>query len=141
VQYLEAKLILKPDRFKSVESFREFSKIVKRIAKQAEVGFTKDPSADDPKIREIFFFDTPDFALYRNAFILRRRISYELVQLEQELGLGGEEGRAAVDEIAMRLQAVRPEGQCADLTDPGVLAGSCRGGGAPHVKPLWSHQR
>lgn len=30
IQYLEAKLILKPDRFTSVESFREFGKIVKR---------------------------------------------------------------------------------------------------------------
>src|SRR5262245_30591123 len=77
VQYLEAKLILKPNRFKSVESFREFGKIVKRVAKQTEVGFIKDPSADaGPEIREIIFLDTPDFALYRNAFILRRRISY-----------------------------------------------------------------
>lgn len=33
MQYLETKLILKPDRFKSVESFREFGKIVKRVAK------------------------------------------------------------------------------------------------------------
>jgi hypothetical protein len=31
VQYLEAKLILKPDRFTSVQSFREFGKIVKRV--------------------------------------------------------------------------------------------------------------
>jgi hypothetical protein len=27
-------------------------------------------------VREIVFVDTPDFALYKNAFILRRRISY-----------------------------------------------------------------
>lgn len=77
VQYLEAKLILKPDRFRSVESFREFGKIVRKVAKQTDVGFTKDPRADaTPEIREIIFLDTPDFALYRNAFILRRRISY-----------------------------------------------------------------
>jgi len=30
VQYLEAKLILKPDRFVSVESFRDFGKLVQR---------------------------------------------------------------------------------------------------------------
>src|SRR5262249_1200306 len=30
-----------------------------------------------PRIREVLFFDTPDFALYRNAFILRRRLLYE----------------------------------------------------------------
>ena len=77
VQYLEAKLILKPDRFKSVESFREFGNIVKRVAKQTEVGFVKDQNASGgPEIREIIFLDTPDFALYRNAFILRRRIAY-----------------------------------------------------------------
>lgn len=39
IQYLEAKLILKPDRFTSVESFREFGKIVKRAAKETDVDF------------------------------------------------------------------------------------------------------
>ena len=77
VQYLEAKLILKPDRFRSVESFRDFGKIVRRVAKQTGVGFIEDGKASlSPEIREIIFMDTPDFALYRNAFILRRRISY-----------------------------------------------------------------
>jgi len=77
VQYLEAKLILKPDRFKSIQSFREFGKIVMLAAKETGVGFTKDPNAEaGPEIREIIFLDTPDFALYRNAFILRRRVSY-----------------------------------------------------------------
>ncbi|GAU85941.1 hypothetical protein [Bosea sp. BIWAKO-01] len=77
VQYLEAKLILKPDRFTSVDSFREFGKIVRRTAKQVGVGFTKSEEADlAPQIREIIFLDTPDFALYSNAFILRRRVSY-----------------------------------------------------------------
>jgi len=77
VQYLEAKLILKPDRFTSVDSFREFGKFVKRAAKDTEVGFISDPqSGQRPDIREILFLDTPDFRLYNNAFILRRRISY-----------------------------------------------------------------
>jgi len=77
VQYLEAKLILKPDRFRSVESFRDFGKIVRRVAKQTGVGFIEDRRASlSPEIREIIFMDTPDFALYRNAFILRRRVSY-----------------------------------------------------------------
>jgi len=77
VQYLEAKLILKPDRFKSVDSFREFGKIVSKVAKRTELGFIKNESASaGPEIREIIFLDTPDFALYQNAFILRRRVSY-----------------------------------------------------------------
>jgi len=77
VQYLEAKLILKPDRFTSVESFRDFGSLVKRTAKALKVGFADDPDAGRrPEIRKIVFGDTPDYRLYNNAFILRRRISY-----------------------------------------------------------------
>jgi hypothetical protein len=77
VHYLEAKLILKPDRFTSVESFRDFSKLVQRTAKNLKVGFITDPKTGlRPDVREIIFGDTPDFRLYNNAFILRRRISY-----------------------------------------------------------------
>jgi hypothetical protein len=77
VQYLEAKLILKPDRFTSVQSFRDFGKIVRQTAKKLGVGFIEDEKAGRrPETREILFFDTPDFRLYDNAFILRRRISY-----------------------------------------------------------------
>lgn len=77
VQYLEAKLILKPDRFVSVESFRDFGKLVQRTAKSLAVGFATDPKVGRrPDIREIVFMDTPDFRLYNNAFILRRRITY-----------------------------------------------------------------
>src|SRR5271168_1602261 len=77
VQYLEAKLILKPDRFTSVQSFRDFGKIVQRKAKKVGIGFIEDREAGlRPEVREIIFGDTPDFRLYNNAFILRRRISY-----------------------------------------------------------------
>jgi hypothetical protein len=77
IQYLEAKLILKPDRFTSVESFREFGKLVKKTAKKEDVGFVPDVEAGlRPNIREILFLDTPNFRFYNNAFILRRRIAY-----------------------------------------------------------------
>ena len=77
ITYLEAKLILKPDRFTSVQAFREFGKLVQETAKRSGVGFITDPEAGlRPQIREIIFLDTPDFRLYNNAFILRRRISY-----------------------------------------------------------------
>jgi hypothetical protein len=77
VQYLEAKLILKPDRFTSVQAFRDFGKIMQRTAKSVGVGFIEDRETGlRPEIREIIFGDTPDFRLYNNAFILRRRISY-----------------------------------------------------------------
>ena len=77
VTYLEAKLILKPDRFTSVQNFREFGKIVEKTAKKVGVSFIDDPKAGlRPEVREIVFGDTPDFRLYNNAFILRRRVCY-----------------------------------------------------------------
>jgi len=76
IHYLEAKLILKPDRFTSVESFRYFWKLVKRTARTVGVGFTDRESQRSPRVREIVFGDTPDMRLYHHAFILRRRISY-----------------------------------------------------------------
>jgi hypothetical protein len=78
ITYAEAKLILKPDRFVSVDSFRQFGKLVQRTAKRLGVGFVEDRETGlRPQIREIVFVDTPDFQLYKNAFILRRRISYQ----------------------------------------------------------------
>ena len=77
ITYLEAKLILKPDRFTSVQCFRDFGKIVRATAKKVGVGFIPDPNSERrPEVREIIFGDTPDFRLYNNAFILRRRITY-----------------------------------------------------------------
>jgi hypothetical protein len=77
VQYLEAKLILKPEPFVSVQSFRDFGKIVQATAKKEKVGFVAAAESGlRPEIREIIFMDTPDFRLYNNAFILRRRVSY-----------------------------------------------------------------
>src|SRR5271168_3089595 len=67
VQYLEAKLILKPDRFTSVQAFRDFGKIVQRTARKVGVGFIEDREAGlRPEVREIIFGDTPDFRLYNN---------------------------------------------------------------------------
>ncbi|RBP16804.1 hypothetical protein DFR50_10481 [Roseiarcus fermentans] len=77
LSYLEAKLILKPERFTSAKALREFGRIVRKTAEATKIAFTPDPEFDlPPKIREIVFADTPDFALYASAFILRRRIAY-----------------------------------------------------------------
>jgi hypothetical protein len=77
VQYLECKLILKPDRFTSAKVFQEYSDVVAKTAKQAGVGFSTKDVALKPEIREVLFLDTADYRLYNNAFILRRRIAYE----------------------------------------------------------------
>ena len=56
ITYLEAKLILKPDRFTSVESFREFGRLVQKVAKKSGVGFIPDAEAGlRPQIRDPFW--------------------------------------------------------------------------------------
>jgi len=78
VHYLECKLILKPDRFTSPPTFHEFGRIVGGVAERYEIEFsTEGFKGLRPRIREVVFLDTADFALYNHAFILRRRVSYE----------------------------------------------------------------
>ena len=72
IHYLECKIILKGERFTSVENFSDFSKIVRRTAEASSVGYsTEDFKGLRPEIREVLFVDTQDFRLYNNAFILR----------------------------------------------------------------------
>jgi len=78
IHYLECKLILKPDRFTCVQDFREYGNIVGQAASECGIGFsTKRALQLKPRIREVLFLDTADFRFYNNAFILRRRITYE----------------------------------------------------------------
>jgi hypothetical protein len=78
IHYLECKIILKPHHFTSAASFREFGKLVAKAADHVGIGFDATCVVDPrPKIREVVFFDTSDFRLYNNAFILRRRVTYE----------------------------------------------------------------
>jgi hypothetical protein len=75
ITYLEAKLILKPEFLTSGRSFRAFGRMVQETARLTGVGFIPDARTErPPESREILFADTPDFRLYKNAFILRRRI-------------------------------------------------------------------
>jgi hypothetical protein len=78
VHYFECKLILKPDRFTSSPSFHQFGKLARGVAKDLDIGFSTGAFKGlRPRIREVVFLDTRDFALYNHAFILRRRIAYE----------------------------------------------------------------
>ncbi len=76
IQYFQPKVLLKPDRFTALKCFREFGKLVRDAAREAGVGFERDKTNGRPTVREIAFVDTPDFLLYKNGFILRRRVSY-----------------------------------------------------------------
>jgi hypothetical protein len=78
IQYLECKLILRPNHFTSRKSFFDFARIMRRPAAESKVGFSSEQFVDAPlQIREVLFLDTADFRFYNNAFILRRRIPYE----------------------------------------------------------------
>ncbi|MFI5132209.1 MAG: hypothetical protein ACHQFX_19550 [Chitinophagales bacterium] len=78
LNYLAFKLILKPNRFVSRESFFDLVKVMKKPAAELGNEFKTKGFIDKPiKIREVLFMDTPDFGLYNNGFILRRRISYQ----------------------------------------------------------------
>ena len=77
IQYLESKIILRPNGFTSRKSLENFGKLLRRPARQAGVGFEPCDFANQPlQIREVLFLDTEDFRLYNNAFILRRRVPY-----------------------------------------------------------------
>ena len=56
---------------------RVSAKLVGRAAEQFGIGFSTKGVGLKPQIREVLFLDTADFRLYNNAFILRRRITYE----------------------------------------------------------------
>ena len=78
VQYLECKLILRPNHFTSRQSLWDFAKVLRKPAAANGVKFSTDQFDDSAlQIREVLFMDTADFRLYNNAFILRRRIPYE----------------------------------------------------------------
>jgi hypothetical protein len=77
IHYLQAKLLLKPDRFSSPDRFHDLGKLVQQTARSMKVASIDEPDAGrPPRVREIVFGDTPDFRLYNNSFMLRRRIRY-----------------------------------------------------------------
>lgn len=76
IHYREYKLILRPARFGSPRSFAEFSKLVRHAAEQLDVALFREEHSQN-HVREVLFFDTPAFDLYNNAFILRRRTTYQ----------------------------------------------------------------
>jgi hypothetical protein len=78
VEYLSCKPILRPNRFTSRQSLFRFAKVLRAPADQCGVKLSTEVFENAPlKIREVLFIDAKDFRLYKNAFILRRRIPYK----------------------------------------------------------------
>lgn len=77
IQYREYKIILQPQYFTTPKAFEDFWKIVRHTAKKFDVRIKEAEGAFESNVREVLFFDTEDFALYRNHFILRLRTRYK----------------------------------------------------------------
>ncbi len=77
VHYREYKILLRPDRFTSKRGFIEFwedaGKTIKKL--HLKVDFERHPF--DSQVREVLFYDTPEFDLYHHHFILRKRTFYD----------------------------------------------------------------
>jgi hypothetical protein len=77
IHYREYKILLRPERFIRPERFEEYWGILHDIAKKCDVKVETNKDAFHRAVREVLFYDTPEFDLYRNAFILRKRTFYK----------------------------------------------------------------
>jgi len=77
VHYREYKILLQPDRFTSKNGFMEFWETAARTLKKLGLKVDTDPHAFDSQVREVLFYDTPEFDLYNHHFILRKRTFYD----------------------------------------------------------------
>jgi hypothetical protein len=75
IHYREYKLILKPTRFTTAQSFADFARLVRHAADELDVALFREERVE-AQIREVLFFDTPGFDFYRSKFILRQRTTY-----------------------------------------------------------------
>ena len=77
VHYREYKILLQPDRFTSKRGFLEFWEDVGKSVKKLGLKVDIDRQGFHSQVREVLFYDTPDFDLYNNHFILRKRTFYD----------------------------------------------------------------
>ncbi len=84
IQFREFKILLRAERFADPESFHDFWKIVKHTARNLGIETVKSDKTHEHRIREVMFFDTPDYLLYNNSFILRARRFYRNGWLAKE---------------------------------------------------------
>ncbi|MDQ0346935.1 hypothetical protein [Ancylobacter vacuolatus] len=76
IHYLECKILLRPERFFDPHQFEVYWHKLGLIAPEFKVGVTTNKDGFKRQVREVLFYDTPDYDLYRNAFILRKRTFY-----------------------------------------------------------------
>jgi len=77
VHYREYKILLQPDRFTSKHGFLEFWETASKTLKKLGLKVDVDRHAFDSQVREVLFYDTPEFDLFNHHFILRKRTFYD----------------------------------------------------------------
>ncbi|MDI4664550.1 hypothetical protein K9U40_09460 [Xanthobacter autotrophicus] len=77
IHYREYKILLRPQQFYAPKRFEDYWGEIKNVAKKHGVGVTTNENAFKRMVREVLFYDTPDYDLYRNSFILRKRTFYD----------------------------------------------------------------
>ena len=77
VHYREYKILLQPDRFTSKQGFLDFWQSASKTFKKLGLTLDIDPNAFHSKVREVLFYDTPNFDLFNHHFILRKRTFYD----------------------------------------------------------------
>jgi hypothetical protein len=77
VHYREYKILLQPDRFTSKNGFVEFWEHASKTLKKLGLKVDESPDLYHSQVREVLFYDTPEFDLYNNHFILRKRTFYD----------------------------------------------------------------
>lgn len=77
IHYREYKILLRPEQFYAPKRFADYWDEVDIVARKLGVEVTTNKRAFDRQVREVLFYDTPNFDLYRNSFILRKRTFYD----------------------------------------------------------------
>ncbi|MGR7997150.1 MULTISPECIES: hypothetical protein [unclassified Xanthobacter] len=77
IHYREYKILLRPEQFYAPKRFADYWDQVDTIGRKLGVVVNTSKRAFDRQVREVLFYDTPNFDLYRNSFILRKRTFYD----------------------------------------------------------------
>ena len=75
-RYAEFKVLLRPDKLRRIFQAYDLWQHIRGAVEQAGVRFEPMPGEPSIRQRDIMFYDTPDYRLYENHFILRRRTHF-----------------------------------------------------------------
>jgi hypothetical protein len=84
IRYREYKILLRPDRVGDADGFEKFWHKIETIADACRIDIKRNKAGFTPQTRDVLFYDTQGFELYRNAFILRQRTRHDRTQPENE---------------------------------------------------------